>query len=280
MNKTLITSVIVGIVSLLGFIGIYDAYQNNRLVNLGAVPVTQVVNGGTGSTTLSGILIGNGTASVNTITIGNGLTLLGTNLSSNGSSIFKGWQVSGNPTYLTPTTTIGIIVSASSTISALTVTNGTTTNSTSTNSFVTNLVTTNATSTNLSISSRHISIGNNQAYITGTTSPAFRIASTTLDAMGKSFNIATSTFLLRNNPEAIKLIGFYCTASTTGTALVRFSHDNGNATETSTCSSGGFTLTTTNNTWTSYEAFNVQASSTAGAVNSITVTTVIQKTSD
>ncbi len=44
-------------------------------------------NGGTGSTTLSGILVGNGTSPINTLTIGSGLTLLGTTLSTSGSGI-------------------------------------------------------------------------------------------------------------------------------------------------------------------------------------------------
>lgn len=44
-----------------------------------------VANGGTGSTTLSGILIGNGTGAVNTLTIGTGLSLTGTTLSATGS---------------------------------------------------------------------------------------------------------------------------------------------------------------------------------------------------
>lgn len=44
-----------------------------------------VANGGTASTTLSGILIGNGTSAVNTLTIGSGLSLTGTTLSATGS---------------------------------------------------------------------------------------------------------------------------------------------------------------------------------------------------
>lgn len=46
--------------------------------------VTFPVNGGTGSTTLSGILIGNGTSPVNTLTIGTNLTLTGTTLNATG----------------------------------------------------------------------------------------------------------------------------------------------------------------------------------------------------
>lgn len=122
--------------------------------------------------------------------------------------------------------------------------------------------------------------GNFTHVLTGTTSPAFNIASTSLDAKGNKFNSATSTFLLKNDPEPITLIGFYCVASSTGTALVHFADDAGNATETGSCSSGSFTRTVTNNTWTAFEGFNVVASSTKGQVSRITVTAVINKTPD
>lgn len=55
------------------------------LVAEAANPVTFPINGGTGSTTLSGILIGNGTSPVNSLTIGSNLTLTGTTLSASGS---------------------------------------------------------------------------------------------------------------------------------------------------------------------------------------------------
>lgn len=45
--------------------------------------------GGTGSTTLTGILIGNGTAPVNSLIVGSGLTLTGTTLTSTGGSSFS-----------------------------------------------------------------------------------------------------------------------------------------------------------------------------------------------
>jgi hypothetical protein len=116
--------------------------------------------------------------------------------------------------------------------------------------------------------------------LTGTSSPAINIASTTLDAMGKSFNIATTSLLVKNDPEPFTMVGFYCTASTTGTALVRFG-DGTNFTETATCTSGSFTPTATNNTWTAFEPLVLQASSTApNGVNRITVTAVINKTAD
>lgn len=114
--------------------------------------------------------------------------------------------------------------------------------------------------------------------LSATTSKAFNLASTTLDAIGKSFNFGTSTFLLANMPEPMTLVGFYCTASTTGTALVRFG-DNTNWTETGSCSSGSFTKTSTNVAFPAFGPFVVQASSTAGIVNRITVTAVLKVTS-
>lgn len=56
--------------------------------------------------------------------------------SGSGSSFGQAWELYGSGTYLAPTTTKGFIVSASSTISALTVTNGTTTSATSTDLYV------------------------------------------------------------------------------------------------------------------------------------------------
>lgn len=119
--------------------------------------------------------------------------------------------------------------------------------------------------------------GANTLVYSATSSPSFNIASTTLDAMGNKFNTATSTFLLKNFPDPITLVGFYCKASTTGTALVRFG-DGTNWTETGSCSSGALITTATNNTFTAFEDFNVQASSTSGAVSRITVTAVIKQT--
>lgn len=121
--------------------------------------------------------------------------------------------------------------------------------------------------------------GDGITVLTGTTSPAYNIASTTADAMGKSMNIGTTTLLIKNDPEPFTLIGFYCKASTTGTVHVRFG-DGTNWTEMASCTTGGFTRTSTNNTWTQWEDFNVQASSTAtlNPVNRVTITTVINKT--
>lgn len=87
-----------------------------------AVPVTQVVNGGTGSSTLSGVLIGNGTAPVKTLTIGSGCTLTGTTLSCTGTGSSFGYPFPGNATTTNITFTNGLtgaLTGNSSTATAL-----------------------------------------------------------------------------------------------------------------------------------------------------------------
>lgn len=119
--------------------------------------------------------------------------------------------------------------------------------------------------------------------ITGTSSPSVNIASTTLDVFGKTISTGTTTLLIANRPEPFTLAGFYCTATSTVTvvpALIRFG-DNSNWTEAGTCSyPGTFTRTSTNNTFTTFEDFVVQASSTSGTVGRMTITTVMNKTAD
>lgn len=69
------------------------------------LPVS-VPNGGTASTTLSGILVGNGTSALNSLTIGAGLSLSGTTLSATaGAGYFTN---SGTATYLSTGTMLGI----------------------------------------------------------------------------------------------------------------------------------------------------------------------------
>lgn len=77
------------------------------------------VQGGTGTSSPSGILFGNGTLHLKTTSIGTGLIITGTTLSSTGLSADPNWNfVQASPTnYLIPTTTTtGLIVMASSTI--------------------------------------------------------------------------------------------------------------------------------------------------------------------
>ncbi|HEY6020790.1 MAG TPA: hypothetical protein VIY48_13110, partial [Candidatus Paceibacterota bacterium] len=75
--------------------------------------VLSVANGGTGSSTLSGILIGNGTNPVNTLTIGSGLSLSGTTLSN---AIGYDFPLTGNATSTLTQFNAGLTAFASSTI--------------------------------------------------------------------------------------------------------------------------------------------------------------------
>lgn len=119
---------------------------------------------------------------------------------------------------------------------------------------------------------------------TGTTSPAMNFASTTMDANGKGFGTATSSFLIKNSPEAFTIAGFYCkatsTAATTQVALVRFGDGTNWTTEQACTTTGAFTPTSSNNTFVVAEDFIIQASSTGGAIDRITITTTITKTAD
>src|SRR3990167_1614687 len=88
--------------------------------NLGATMAFPPV-GGTGSSTLSGILIGNGTSPVRTLTIGTNLTLTGTTLdASGGSGTFPFTPTSyGNSTSSVIAFTAGLISQSSTTIPVL-----------------------------------------------------------------------------------------------------------------------------------------------------------------
>jgi hypothetical protein len=126
--------------------------------------------------------------------------------------------------------------------------------------------------------------GTGAQIITGTSSPSFSIGSTTPDAFRNNYGTATSTFLIKNDPEAFTLTGFYCkatsTAATSNIGLIRFG-DGVNWTKTGTCNTtGAFTLTTSNNTFTRFEDFILEASSTAGKIDRLTITTIIKKTAD
>jgi trimeric autotransporter adhesin len=85
--------------------------------NAGVVSATSsigVLYGGTGSTTLSGLLLGNGTAALNTATIGSGLSLSGTVLSNTGVLSIGpvGQTLTGNVTLATSTNTQNGLTSA------------------------------------------------------------------------------------------------------------------------------------------------------------------------
>lgn len=99
------------------------------LTVMAAAPTIQVINGGTGSTTLTGILIGNGKSSVGTLTVGSNLTLTGTTLSASGGGSGSGTittstlQTLGNIPYWTSSgstfpATLGSMAIASATCSS------------------------------------------------------------------------------------------------------------------------------------------------------------------
>lgn len=114
--------------------------------------------------------------------------------------------------------------------------------------------------------------------LSGTTTRSVNIASTTKDARGNSFDTATSTFLLTNDAEPFTLIGWYCKATTTGSVNVRFG-DGTNWTNDANCSTGGVTYATSNNTFTSFEDFQIQIGSGATSPSRVTVSTITSKTS-
>ncbi|MCX6788137.1 MAG: hypothetical protein NT108_03185 [Candidatus Kaiserbacteria bacterium] len=87
-----------------------------------------VANGGTGSTTLSGILKGNGTSQVGTLVVGTGLIYDGTTLSTNGTGVtslaaqYSTGQTGGTQTFATSTadTNLGMSVVSSGNIHTFT----------------------------------------------------------------------------------------------------------------------------------------------------------------
>lgn len=116
--------------------------------------------------------------------------------------------------------------------------------------------------------------------ITGTSSPSFRIGSTTPDTTGAKFGSATTTFLIKNPPEPITLKNFFCKTDA-GTLVVRFGDGTNWTLEASTTNSGINTLTTSNNTFTAFEDFKVQiGTASPNKPNELTCTLVINKTAD
>ncbi|MDC6700688.1 hypothetical protein, partial [Leclercia adecarboxylata] len=69
--------------SLSGFLKATAGVLSTAAINLASdiTGILGVANGGTGSTTLTGIIIGNGTSAVQTLTVGSNLSLTGTTLS-------------------------------------------------------------------------------------------------------------------------------------------------------------------------------------------------------
>ena len=126
--------------------------------------------------------------------------------------------------------------------------------------------------------------GQTNAYL-ATTSKSFNISSTTMPVagLGTGFKNGTSTIWLHTWYEAITASGVYCTASSSGVALIRFGDQNGNYTNDILASTGAtrtFTPLTTNNTWTQGEDLTAQASSTSGVVERINCAFYYKVTAD
>lgn len=74
---------------------------------------------------------------------------------------------------------------------------------------------TKATTTDLHVSGKHITFNGNTGYVSATTSPSLRIASTTLGQEGNSFSIGTTTVYLGTWPERRIIRSARCFATST-----------------------------------------------------------------
>lgn len=96
--KGFITTPIIVLGALLGLTFLIASANRSSEPALGAAPVFTVPQGGTGSSTLSGILKGNGTSKVGTVVIGSNLTWDGTTLSASGGSSSFSYPFPNNAT--------------------------------------------------------------------------------------------------------------------------------------------------------------------------------------
>lgn len=136
----------------------------------------------------------------------------------------------------------------------------------------------NATTTNFNLTSNHITFGGN--YVNATVTPAFNVASTTIDAMGHSFSGATTSLILANFPETRILRSYYCVASSTGSVVVRF-NNNGTFIGENTCSTtGNQTVISANNQFSAFTNFTIEIGSSASSPSRVTITPVMNKVSD
>lgn len=120
--------------------------------------------------------------------------------------------------------------------------------------------------------------GTNTNVITGTSTAGFTISSSTVGELeGKTFLQGTSTKHMTTWPEPTTILGVWCTATTSGTALLRIG-DGANWSNDVTCTSHAYTALTSNNTFVAGEEMLVQSSSTAGVVKSIFLDVVSKKT--
>ncbi len=141
-----------------------------------------------------------------------------------------------------------------------------------------NATTTSATTTNFNVSSNHISFGSN--YVNASTTAFFRISSTTLDAIGKDFQIATGTYQIGTYSERRVIQSVLCNASTTGSVVFRI----GDGTNWTTSNKCGTTLTqfiySSNNSFAPLTKIILEVGSAATSPNDANFTLVENKLSD
>lgn len=144
---------------------------------------------------------------------------------------------------------------------------------------ITRSTTTQATTTNFHVSAKALTIGGTGQYMSATSSFGFAVASTTMDAMGKSFSTGTTTRQIATFPEARTLTSWYCVASSTGTVRLRFG-DGTNWTADASCSTtGARTYPTSNNTFTSEETIWVQIGTSATNPSDVSISATTLRTS-
>ena len=117
MIKYLISGLLALVVSIGGFFGVQQVNQN-----FGAFVPLSVPAGGTGwgNITSGTLLTGNGTGKIATTSVGSGLTLAGNVLSATGGGgTGSNWLFTAAQDAITPSTTVGVILRASSTLSHL-----------------------------------------------------------------------------------------------------------------------------------------------------------------
>lgn len=231
--------ILTGLVLLLGFGGIA----------LGAQPALTVFQGGTGTTTPSGILIGDNGATprLSTLTIGSNLTLTGTTLSAAGGSGTFPFTPSA---FFNSTSTLiqfgaGIFASSTSLFGPATTTfqgdvKISTTSKTALN------VRTNAGVTNFNIDNTNTT---GALFGIGSTSPWASVSihandgdtNTTLFAIGSSTATATTTLFTVNNVGLASTSNLLVSAASgTGTRCAQFAADGTVSAAAAACGTGGF----------------------------------------
>lgn len=106
--------------------------------------------------------------------------------------------------------------------------------------------------------------------VVGTFDKATWIGSTTIDAIGNSYSVATSSWVLWNPSRAATMTNYYCTTDT-GTAVMQFGTGVASTTSALCTSAGANIVTSSNNAW-SARADVRMAIGNQSASNKVTVT--------